>query len=160
MDDPSTGQGVVVRPAERDDVDALVTLRAEMFLAIGAAGAEEPGWRRAARDWFLVHVDDPAVCIAVVEEEGAVVSVAIGVREDGIPSPGGDGSRVHLSNVSTLPHARHRGHARRAVASVLEWADGQAVARTELFATEEGRPLYASFGFRVHPFPSMRRPRP
>lgn len=34
---------------------------------MGTSGVEHPGWRRSAQEWFGAHLDDPQVCIVVVE---------------------------------------------------------------------------------------------
>lgn len=150
----------IVRRAVAADLDALLALRVVMFTDTGAPGAADPAWREVARDWFAAHLDDPRVCMVVVELDGAVASAAVGQRSDGIPSPSGDGRGVHLSNVATLPEARRRGLARLAVEGVLAWADGEGLSRVDLFASEDGRPLYESLGFAERGAPAMRRLRP
>ncbi|CCH79353.1 putative acetyltransferase [Nostocoides japonicum T1-X7] len=144
------------RRARAADLDALVALRAEMFDAMRVPATDDT-WRRAARSWFAERLDDPGACLAVVEVEGEVVSSALGVVRDSAPSPANPAGRdVLVFNVCTLPHARGHGHARAALATVMEWARGTGAGRAELFATPAGRALYEEAGFVVRTDPAMR----
>nr|WP_179670295.1 GNAT family N-acetyltransferase [Nocardioides thalensis] len=146
----------MVRKAATPDVDALVDLRAEMFAAMGVAGAGEQ-WRDHARRWFVERLDDPDYCLAVVEVDGSVVSCATGAIRDAAPSPGvPDGRDVLISNVCTAPDHRGRGYGQAAFDAVMTWARQTGVGRAELMATGAGRGMYVRAGFRETAFPAMR----
>lgn len=149
-------QGRVVRTAEERDLDTVVELRAEMFRAMGVPD-EASEWRRNAREWFADRLDDPRCRIVVVEVDRLVVSCALGTIRDAAPSPsvprGGD---VLVSNVSTAPGARGRGHGRAAFNAVMEWAQVSGVERAELLATVDGRAMYERAGFKETGHPAMR----
>jgi ribosomal protein S18 acetylase RimI-like enzyme len=51
--------------------------------------------------------------------------------------------------MSTEPEFQRQGHAREVFAALMGWFAEQGVPRVDLRATEDGRGLYASFGFRV-----------
>ncbi|MFT8181232.1 GNAT family N-acetyltransferase [Mycobacteroides chelonae] len=146
---------VVERRAELADIPALVQLRESMFSAMGLP--ESSGWQVAAARWFARQLDSPHVGVFVVELDGEVVSGAIGVIRDLIPSPTvPDGCEVSISNVCTLPTVRGHGYARMVFKAVLDWAQGQGAARAELMAVPAGRRLYESLGFTEVEHPAMR----
>lgn len=127
-----------------------------MFRAMGAA-ADDGEWRRSAERWFGDRIDDPQVCLVVVEVDGRVVASAVGLRRDTLPSPGNaGGGDIHVNNVCTFPAERGRGYAAAALAEVMRWARASGVGRAELMATADGRSLYEREGFKVHDYPAMR----
>lgn len=124
---------------------------------MGVVGAEEPAWRAGTEEWFAAHADDPSCCLVVVERDGEVVAGAMGAIIEATPGPSApDGRRVHVSNVCTLPAHRGRGHARRVVEAVIDWARAEGIARVELHASADGEHLYESLGFVPAQAPSMR----
>ncbi|GAA2748646.1 hypothetical protein GCM10009869_01230 [Amnibacterium kyonggiense] len=81
------------------------------------------------------------------------------VLEHRAPSPTNPaGLAAHLSQVSTLPGHRRRGHARACLSALLAELDRRGVGRTDLFATADGEALYLDLGFRASPYPALRRP--
>ncbi|HKN97217.1 MAG TPA: GNAT family N-acetyltransferase [Pseudonocardiaceae bacterium] len=151
------------RRATLADVDALVRLRAQMFLDMGAPpGDEDAPWRVHAAEWFTAQLAGQQCGVLVVDDpELGVVSAAVGTYADGAPSPGNPTGRSgHLFNVSTDPRRRRRGHARACVAALLDWFDHNDVTVVELAATDDGADLYTSLGFTPARFPVLRRRRP
>jgi ribosomal protein S18 acetylase RimI-like enzyme len=150
-----------VRLADERDASALVVLRAAMFAAMGQdVGAPEAPWRAAAEHWFTEVLPTGQVLVAVADVPGAgPVASAMAVLEQRAPSPTNPAGRAaHLSQVSTLPDHRRRGHARACLEALLGELDARGVLRTDLFATGEGEALYRSLGFRASPYPALRRP--
>lgn len=154
---------MTARPATQGDVDALVRLRAQMFLDMGLApGDADAPWRAHAADWFTAQLAGGRCGVFVVDDpELGVVSAAVGTYADGAPGPRNPTGRGgHLFNVSTDPRRRRRGHARACVAALLDWFDHNDVAVVELAATDDGVDLYTSLGFTPARFPVLRRRRP
>lgn len=60
------------------------------------------------------------------------------------------GRRAHLMNVYTAPTYRRQGLARRMVMGLIEDAKSSGATEISLDATEAGRPLYESLGFRAN----------
>lgn len=60
------------------------------------------------------------------------------------------GRRAHLMNVYTAPDYRRQGWARKLVEMLINEAKRQGVTEISLDATEAGRPLYESLGFRLN----------
>lgn len=56
--------------------------------------------------------------------------------------------RAYLLNVFTEPGFRSQGIARSLVQAILDWCRGQGFGSVFLHASEAGRPLYESMGFR------------
>ncbi|MGG5260866.1 GNAT family N-acetyltransferase [Phycicoccus avicenniae] len=151
----------LVREATRADADALVTLRALMFEAMGTdpAALEHPVWRVRARDWFLEAVGAAAVRVVVAEVDAVVASSAVGEVTALAPGPSTpNGSVGLLSNVATLPQHRGLGLAAACTDDVLAWfREHTDVTRVDLFATEAGARVYAPRGFVTVSQPAMRR---
>ncbi|GMA20558.1 GNAT family N-acetyltransferase [Arsenicicoccus piscis] len=178
-DDPSTrlspgaaGAAGIARaalPATRRavaaDIPDLVELRRLMFEAMGSAGHADPGWQRAAAQWFERALGEPEVYgIFVSVDQGGpdgrerVCASVVGQVRDAPPAPGNPGGGDGLvQSVCTYPWARRQGHARAVFATVIGWFEtGTPIRRLELMATVDGRPLYEQWGFEVTAFPAMR----
>lgn len=150
-----------LREAEARDAQALVDLRALMFKSMGSPGVDSVSWRTQALIWFTEAIDSRDVCIAVVEDDdGAISSCAMGQVRVQAPSPtNGSGLVGQISNIVTIPSARRRGYAQACFHYVVDWFRQEtAVEGLELFATDDGREMYAAKGFSVHRYPSMRMP--
>lgn len=145
-----------VRRATAADVHALVSLRVEMFRAMGMQTGSA-AWQDAARDWYAERVDHPDYGFFVVEVDGDVVAGAVGAIREATPSPGCPAGRdVLISNVCTFAGHRGAGHGSAAFDAVMDWARGTGVTRAELMATDDGRRIYEQVGFAVTRWPTMR----
>ena len=137
-----------LRPATPADAQALTRLRGFMHTAIGDTLTEE--WRVACSAAFLRRLASPGFVAYLVEVDGLAVSSGVGWLEEHLPSPHQlDGRRGHIASMSTDPAYRQQGHARLVFAALMDWFADQGISRVDLRATEDGRPLYESFGFRV-----------
>jgi ribosomal protein S18 acetylase RimI-like enzyme len=150
---------MTVRIAVPADAEALVVLRAAMFDAMGQ-DTVGPQWRSGALAWFRERLEGDDVVVVVADPPGfGPVASAMAVLEHRAPSPTNPfGLAAHLSQVSTLPEHRRRGHARACVTALLTALDERGVARTDLFASADGEGLYLDLGFRPSPYPALRRP--
>ena len=131
------------------DAAELTRLRGLMHAAMGADPTAE-GWARACEAAFARRLAERDRFAAfVVELDGRPVSSGVGWLEEHLPQPGTlDGRRGHLASMSTEPAQRRRGHARSVLAALMQWFAELGVPRFDLRATEDGRSLYESFGFR------------
>ncbi len=156
--------GPQVRTARRDDVAALVALRALMFEAMGTApdAVADAAWRLAAHGWFIDRLGSSGVRVVVAEVDGEVASSAVGEVTALIPGPTAPNGSVGLvSNIATFAPYRGRGLAAACTDDLLGWfAERTDVTRVDLFATEAGARMYAPRGFTTSPFPAMRRTLP
>ena len=132
-----------------EDAADLTRLRALMHVAMGS-DPTAAGWVEACEAAFARRLAQPDRFAAfVVEEDGRAVSSGVGWLEEHLPQPGTlDGRRGHVASMSTEPAHQRRGHARTVLTALMGWFDELGVPRVDLRATEDGRALYESFGFR------------
>jgi GNAT superfamily N-acetyltransferase len=138
-----------LRRATPADAEELTRLRGLMHLAMGVPSLPDE-WRTACEDAFRRRLSAADFVAFGVELEGRLVSCGAGWLEEHLPSPGQyDGHRGHIASMSTEPEHRRHGYAREVFAALMAWFHEQGVPRVDLRATEDGRGLYESFGFRV-----------
>lgn len=138
-----------LRRATADDAEDLTRLRGLMHLAMGSASLPEE-WRLACEDAFRRRLAALDFVAFGVEEDGRLVSCGAGWLEEHLPSPGQyDGRRGHIASMSTMVEWQRRGYGRLVFGALMDWFAAHGVPRVDLRATEDGRPLYESFGFRV-----------
>ena len=138
-----------LRRATPADAEELTRLRGVMHLAMGSASLPEE-WRIACEAAFRRRLELPGFVAFGVEERGRLVSCGAGWLEEHLPSPGQyDGRRGHIASMSTEPDARRKGYGRLVFGALMAWFTDQGVVRVDLRATDDGRQLYESFGFRV-----------
>ncbi len=152
--------GPIIRPATAHDLTSIIALRALMFAAMGAPTETVSAnpWQLAARRWLQVNLTNPLVHLIVADVHGSAVACAIGEVIERPPGPTNpDGVVGLLGNVATFPEFRKTGLAQRCVDEVMRWfREDTAVTSVDVFATPEGRGLYAAHGFVDHRFPAMR----
>jgi ribosomal protein S18 acetylase RimI-like enzyme len=138
-----------LRRATPDDAADLTRLRGLMHVSMGTESLPEE-WRVACEAAFRRRLTEPTFAAFGVEEGGRLVSCGAGWVEEHLPSPGQfDGRRGHIASMSTDADWKRRGYARQVFAALMEWFASQDIVRVDLRATEDGRGLYESFGFRV-----------
>jgi len=128
-----------MRPADLADLPQIAELR------------ESIGW--GAQDWALKAVLEPpdARCLVVVDGGDRIVGVGSGIAY---------GALGFVGNMMVGDNDRRRGIGSAILTSVIDFLDGRGVARLELYATPEGRPLYAGHGFEsIGPSTTARVPR-
>jgi GNAT superfamily N-acetyltransferase len=138
-----------LRRAGVTDAADLTRLRALMIRAMGN-DPTVPGWAAACEQAFARRLAEPDRFAAwVVEVDGRPVSSGVGWLEEHLPAPGAfDGRRGHIASMSTEPGAQRQGHARSVLGALMAWFAELEVPRIDLRATQDGRPLYESLGFR------------
>ena len=143
---------IIYSAATEDDLPALALLRWEMQVE----WREHPEDLAAARDPYIA-----AYCDQMREELRAGRMHAWLAEADGAPvaavtlitwlvPPSLDEPRRlrgQVSNVYTRPAWRRKGISRALMRLLLDWARAHQVLRLLLWASDMGRPLYASLGF-------------
>jgi GNAT superfamily N-acetyltransferase len=105
------------------------------------------------REWFAV------------DKEGRIVAGAGLWLMEWFPDPGDpSGRRGNIVNVYTDPAHRRRGLARRLMNTILDQCRSEGLANVILHASDPGRPLYESLGFKATremrlQFETARKPR-
>ena len=139
---------VLYRIATAEDIGLLVQSRLDTLRAVNhleedysfsAAFVEE------SRKYFLEGAQETALALC----EGRVVGCASLCFISIMPTfSHPTGKRAHLMNVYTDSAFRRRGIARQLVSMLIDIAWRKGVTEISLDATEAGRPLYLSMGFR------------
>lgn len=138
-----------LRRATVDDAAELMRLRGLMHTAMGAS-VDDPAWRLSCTQAFARRLATPTFVAFVVDADDRLVSSGAGWLEEHLPSPHQlDARRGHIASMSTDVAFRRRGYAREVFTALMAWFAEHNLPRVDLRATEDGRPLYESFGFRV-----------
>ena len=117
-----------LRSADISDLPRIVDLR------------ESVGW--TVHDWALRAVLEPpdARCLVVVDERDRIIGVGSGIAY---------GALGIVGNMIVDGGHRRRGIGSAILTSVIEFLAHCGATRIELYATSEGRPLYARHGFEL-----------
>ncbi len=97
------------------------------------------GWNQTAADWSLLLSLNPDGCLAIECDGRVVATTTLICYENRL---------AWLGMVLTHPEYRRRGFARQLVERTLALATEKRMQSVKLDATEQGRPLYESLGFR------------
>ena len=160
-----TTADVVVRVATPADAPAMVELRAIMFEAMGTASAAiaDPGWRRAAHDWFAERADGRwRTHRRGRGRRGRSCAVRSARSPRSSPAPTWSTARVGLiSNVATVHAWRGRGLAAACTDDLLRWFVEQTDVRGSTCSPPRpGRRSTPGAGSRVRGFEAMCLPVP
>lgn len=141
-------EGYRLRVAGPADADVLVAQRRAMWHDMGQEdGRLLDEMCERYRPWMLEQFARERYFAWLVENrQEPVAGAAVWFRErlpgfTAVPHAG------FLCNVYTSPSHRRQGLARRLVEHVIAWAPGAGLDTLELAPSEQGRPLYESFGF-------------
>lgn len=162
MNAKSAGGRVFLRPATLSDLNALLEFRLAMLEAVFPREASGPAWdpaplREANERWLGEHLGlDFQAWMA--EMDGRVVASAGLLWFPHPPGPNNPGGlEAYILNVFTQPEARRLGAARALMERLVEEAKAAGVRRIWLRASEDGRPLYESMGFRPGNYMELTR---
>jgi len=124
---PSSSVEISIRQFTEQDIRAVAVLSATA------------GWNHTAADWQLLLYLHEEGCL-LLEYAGRIVATTTLICY---------GDRLAwLGMVLTHPEYRRLGFARRLVESALKIAEAKGIQSVKLDATDLGRPLYESLGFR------------
>jgi GNAT superfamily N-acetyltransferase len=131
------------------DIPVLSQFWHDMLIESKVAGSGfVPDWRERLQAHFQQQLDDGASAWFVAEDGGHIVGTAAAFLSSGT-------SNVLLDITATLagiyvgPGYRRRGIARELTVRAMEWCKARGVAQIRLQASEAGRPLYESLGFKT-----------
>jgi GNAT superfamily N-acetyltransferase len=150
-----------VRLAEIRDVPDLVALRRRMFESMGTLTGDD-AWEAVAAELFARELASGRLVAGLVDDpDGGDRAVASGVVmfECRLPAPGRTATtKAYISSMSTEPEWRRQGFARQILDRLVAVCEQRGVHAVELRATDDGRPLYESFGFEADiGMPLLRR---
>ena len=143
--------GYTMREATAADVETIVHHRRAMFESMGfgdpvsLARAD----REAAAFWGLALPTGAYGGWLVVAPSGEVVGGAgLCVLQVAGSPRNPSGRYAYLASLYVEPAHRRRGIARAIMRTMIEWARSQGIIQLALHASDEGRPLHESLGFR------------
>jgi len=97
------------------------------------------GWNQTAADWLALMADSPEGCIGIACDGRIVATTTLVTYERRL---------AWIGMVLTHPDYSRQGFARLLVSRAIEMAHEREVRTIKLDATDQGRHLYASLGFR------------
>lgn len=137
------------RVTDANDIDMLMDVRLSMLKIVNDLPADyifDDEFVVSSRRYFLEG--DQTTVVAV--DDGRCVACASMSYIEIMPTfSHPSGKRAHLMNVYTEEHYRRRGIARQLVNMLIEDARVHGATEVSLDATESGRPLYESVGFKA-----------
>jgi GNAT superfamily N-acetyltransferase len=149
MTTPRDSGRVLIRPATRADLPAILEFRLAMLDAVFAGPDDPEAMRRDNAAWLDEHFGrDFSAWMA--DLDGRPVASAGLLWFPHPPGPTNPrGLEAYILNVYTRPEARRLGLARGLMERLVEEARSAGVRRIWLRASDEGRPLYEDMGFRT-----------
>lgn len=137
------------RIATNDDIETLMDIRLEMLRIVNDLKEEQDFTEELvnhSRKYFLEGEQE--TCLAF--DNGVAVGCASISYIEIMPTfSHPTGKRAHLMNVYTKAEYRRQGIAREMVEILIDDAKSKGVTEISLDATESGRPLYESLGFKA-----------
>lgn len=137
------------RVTDANDIDMLMDVRLSMLRIVNDLPADyifDDELVVSSRRYFLEG--DQTTVVAV--DDGRCVACASMSYIEIMPTfSHSSGKRAHLMNVYTEESYRRRGIARQLVNMLIEDARAHGATEISLDATESGRPLYESMGFKA-----------
>ena len=137
------------RVTDANDIDMLMDVRLSMLRIVNDLPADyvfDDELVVSSRRYFLEG--DQTTVVAV--DDGRCVACASMSYIEIMPTfSHPSGKRAHLMNVYTEKDYRRRGIARQLVNMLIEDARAHGATEISLDATESGRPLYESMGFKA-----------
>ena len=138
-----------LRRAQPEDIARLVDLRVALLFEMGLAAADqEAASRQLAEAFWREKLPTSEIAMWVIEAEGRVAGMGGVMLRPRIPllrNP--RGVEGYVMNMYTEPAWRGQGCARAILEAILAFLREQDVPEATLYASDEGRPLYAQYGF-------------
>ncbi len=135
-----------IRRATPADHADLARLRVIMLEYI--TGRELPPEYLQEMDRYFREWDGEDPLCLVAEEDGRILGSVAASFSRIFPGPRNpSGRKAELHNLAVYEEYRRRGVGRALLAAILGECRAREVGRVSLYASDMGRPLYASFGF-------------
>lgn len=137
------------RTATKADVDELISIRLEMLRNVNELSDDfcfSDEFIANSRRYFLEGNQTTSIAL----ECGNIVACASISYTEVMPTfSHPSGNRAHLMNVYTNARYRRQGIAHKLVQTLINEAKQRGVSEISLDATDSGRPLYETLGFRT-----------
>jgi len=150
-DDQRPTTDFVIREAAAGELDLILHHRRSMFRDMGEGTTEElDRMIAAARPMFAKAIENGSYHHWLAIDERGSVAGGGGVLLCPWPANPREActQRAVILNVYTELEFRRRGVARQVMKTILEWVNAHGLASVNLHASDEGRSLYESMGFK------------
>jgi GNAT superfamily N-acetyltransferase len=145
---PAMMTAPALRLATPDDVETLADAWYAMLEEDRLLAPEvDPRWRSYITADFRTGISVGSHVWVVAEEGGRIVATGAAFFRGGRSSLALTGLTATLAGVYTFPDYRRRGLARAVVGRLIELCRTRGCRIIRLRASDQGRPLYAQFGF-------------
>jgi len=147
-----TSERFAVRPGSAADAETITRHRRAMFSDMGYG---DVAWLDEMSAAFLpwlrrkMETGEYLAWFAVAADGSIAAGAGLWLTEWMPWRVGHDSRRGHILNVYTEAAYRRRGLARRLMETILNWCRQEGIAIATLNASDEGRPLYESLGFKT-----------
>jgi GNAT superfamily N-acetyltransferase len=144
-------QGIAPRRATVGDAKTIARHRRSMFRDMGYCDdAALDSMMERFRPWVEAKLEscEYLAWLALIEGEVVVAGTGLWLMDWPAHMVGSSAKRGNILNVYTEPPFRRRGLARWLIQAALHWCKVNHIAFAILHASQEGRPLYESLGFR------------
>jgi ribosomal protein S18 acetylase RimI-like enzyme len=138
------------RKVTQDDIDLLTDFRLGMFRDMGRIRDETQAAALVSesKTYFQSVFGTDRLLALIAEMDGAAVAAGILAVTHGAPKPGNlSGIEGYIYNLYTLPERRNQGIGSELFNRLLAIAKERNIKYCWLFATQDGRPIYARRGF-------------
>jgi GNAT superfamily N-acetyltransferase len=140
-----------IRQGTLDETEWVVAHRRAMFVAMGYRDdGTMQQMIREFRPWLAQKMKTGEYLAWFAVDQGGAIAAGLGMwLMDWPPHMLGPGpARANILNVYTRPESRRMGLARTLVEQAMEWCRANGISTVILHASDAGRPLYESMGFR------------
>ena len=138
-----------LRAATLADLDTLIQHRYNMWRDMGRPAEALRAIAPAAREYFTAALPSGGYVGWLAEADGKIIAGA-GVVISKWPGMLGSplAKRAMILNMYVDPDYRRRGIARALMVTMIDWCKAEGFNSVGLHASDEGRPLYESLGFK------------
>jgi len=142
-----------------EDIKQLISLRFDYFAMekCSLSKSEEKDMEAQLQKYFTKHLPIGDFIAILAKMDGKIVSTAFMVLTEKPANPifitGITGT---LLNVMTYPEYRRKGISTMVITEIITEAKKMGASSIDLFATEDGKPLYEKMGFIVPKCTAMR----
>lgn len=150
---------MTVRKTTEKDMELLIQVRLDYLLDQNGGKTLENEERliENLRVYFKKGIERNEFIAVVAEENGRAVSTAFLSIAERPPRHGNSSNRVGtIYSVFTYPEYRRRGIATKVLQLLLQEAMKYDVATVDLFASEDGKPVYEKLGFKLAKYTYMK----
>ena len=149
---------MIIKKATAADIDLLIELRMAYLEAENEniSNADKDKIRPQIIKYFTEHIDNDFIAMIAYDNDRAVSTVFMVMSNKPANLSFINGITANILNVYTHPDYRRRGIATKVMNKLIDEAKKYEVSCIDLYATEQGKPLYEKLGFKNPKNTAMR----